>query len=125
MQRHEIPTHLSVADKAFAGLTMRQLLTVAAGLTLAYSAATAPWAPVFRYGAAAVVVAGTALLALWRPAGRPLEEWAFVLLRYWAVPRITVWIPRDRASEAEQSTRTRYEVLLPEPAWASEAMRRP
>jgi len=26
MERHEIPTHLEVADRAFLGLTMRQLL---------------------------------------------------------------------------------------------------
>jgi hypothetical protein len=29
MNRHEIPTHLNVEDKAFAGLTMRQLMTAA------------------------------------------------------------------------------------------------
>ena len=32
MNRHEIPTHLNVEDKAFAGLTMRQLMTAAVGL---------------------------------------------------------------------------------------------
>ena len=45
---------------------------------------------------AACVLAATALLVLWRPAGRPLEEWAFVLLRYWAMPRAAVWQPRER-----------------------------
>ena len=39
-QRHEIPTHLNVADKAFGGLTMRQLLSAAIGLALAYGAAS-------------------------------------------------------------------------------------
>jgi len=33
LNRHEIPTHLNVEDKAFAGLTMRQLMTVAVGPT--------------------------------------------------------------------------------------------
>jgi hypothetical protein len=40
MDRHEIPTHLNVEDKAFAGLTMRQLMTVAIGLAVAYGAAS-------------------------------------------------------------------------------------
>ena len=38
MERHEIPTHLEVADRAFLGLTMRQLLSAAIGLALAYGA---------------------------------------------------------------------------------------
>jgi hypothetical protein len=31
MQRHEVPTHLNVEDKAFAGLTMRQLMVAVIG----------------------------------------------------------------------------------------------
>ena len=46
MDRHEIPTHLNVEDKAFAGLTMRQLMTVAIALALAYGAASEPPLPV-------------------------------------------------------------------------------
>ena len=42
MDRHEIPTHLNVEDKAFAGLTMRQLMTAAVGLGLAYGAVSEP-----------------------------------------------------------------------------------
>ena len=38
MQRHEVPTHLNIEDKAFAGLTMRQLMVAIIGLALAYSA---------------------------------------------------------------------------------------
>jgi hypothetical protein len=37
MNGNEIPTHLNVEDKAFAGLTMRQLMTAAVGLGPAYS----------------------------------------------------------------------------------------
>ena len=36
LERHEIPTHLNVADKAFGGLTMRQLLSAAIGLAVAH-----------------------------------------------------------------------------------------
>src|SRR4030042_4584073 len=117
MERHEIPTHLNVEDKAFAGLTMRQLLTAAVGLGLAYGAASELPLPMpVRLMAAGVVLVAVALLALWRPAERPLDDWAFVLLRYWAVPRVAVWRPRLPAlGEKEQAPR--FEVVLPEPAW--------
>ena len=95
-QRHELPTHLNVADKAFGGLTMRQLLSGAVGLALAYGAANdLPLVLAARFGIAGVVLLATLLLVLWQPAGRPLEDWVFVLLRYYASPRIAVWRPRE------------------------------
>ena len=98
MGRHEIPTHLGVADKAVLGLTMRQLLSAAAGLSLAYGAAgDLPLPLPLRLCAAALVLAAVLPLVFWRPAGRPLEEWVFVLLRYRAVPRTAVWRPRERS----------------------------
>ena len=121
MDRHEIPTHLNVEDKAFAGLTMRQLMTAAVGLALAYGAASEPPFPLpLRLIAAGLVLAAVALFALWRPAGRPLEDWAFVLLRYWSVPRIAVWRPREVRVEPDD-TAASYEVVVPEPAWADSA----
>jgi hypothetical protein len=119
VNRHEIPTHLNVEDKAFAGLTMRQLMTAAVGLGLAYGVASEPPLPIaIRFAAAGVVLVLVALLALWRPVGRPLEDWAFVLLRYWAVPRLAVWRPR-RVDIGQTSATPSYEVVVPEPAWAS------
>lgn len=94
--RHEIPTHLGVADQALLGLTMRQLLAAACGLALAYGVLSdlpLPLAP--RLALAALVLLATLALVLWRPAGRPLEEWAFVLLRYHAAPRVSVWRRRE------------------------------
>jgi hypothetical protein len=116
MDRHEIPTHLNVEDKAFAGLTMRQLMTVAVGLALAYGAASEPPVPFpVRLALAGIVLAGTAVLTLWRPGGRPLEDWAFVLLRYWSVPRVAVWHPRGTSEgEREFQSGDRYEVILPD-----------
>ena len=111
--RHEIPTHLNVADRAFGGLTMRQLLSAAIGLALAYGAASdlpIPFAA--RIGAAAFVVMATLLLVLWRPAGRPLEDWVFVLIRYRATPRVAVWRPRERRELA----RVPHEVVLRPPS---------
>ncbi len=123
MNRHEIPTHLNVEDKAFAGLTMRQLLTVAVGLALAYGAATEPPLPApLRLIAATLVLVAVAVFSLWRPAGRPLEDWAFILLRYWAVPRVAVWRPRFPAlGETERAPR--FEVVLPEPPWMTKPRR--
>ena len=123
MDRHEIPTHLNVEDKAFAGLTMRQLMTAAIGLALAYGAASEPpWPMALRLVAAGLVLAAVALVALWRPAGRPLEDWGFVLLRFWALPRVAVWSPRELARGLQESEH-RYEVALPEAAWANPAAR--
>ena len=117
MNRHEIPTHLNVEDKAFAGLTMRQLMTVAVGLGLAYGAASGLPLPVPAQASVAIVVlAAVAVVALWRPGGRPFEDWAFVLLRYWAIPRIAVWQTRRPAAESTDEDE-RFEVILPDPAW--------
>ena len=109
-QRHEIPTHLDVADKAFAGLTMRQLLTAAIGLALAYGAASDLPLPLpLRLLIAAAVLVLTVVVALWRPAGRPVEDWAFVLLRFWSARRVAVWRPIERANVH----RPLREVVLP------------
>lgn len=109
LDRHEIPTHLDVADRAFAGLTMRQLLSAAIGLALAYGAATDLPAPLAaRLLLAAVVLAATLVLVCWRPHGRAAEDWVFVLLRFWASPRVAVWRPRATGNEPP----TQREVVL-------------
>lgn len=115
MDRHEIPTHLNVEDKAFAGLTMRQLMTAAVGLGLAYGVASELPLPMpVRLVAAGVVMIAVAVMAVWRPAGRPMEDWTFVLLRYWAVPGVAVWRPREAVAYVEEEKST-YEVVVKEP----------
>ena len=107
---HEIPTHLEVSDGAVLGLTMRQLLTAAVGLSLALGAATdLPFPPPLRAAAASALVALTALMVLWRPSGRPLEDWSVVLLRYSLAPRVSTWRPRARRAGAAELR----EVVLP------------
>lgn len=121
MNRHEIPTHLSVEDKAVLGLTMRQLMTAATGLGLAYGAANQLPLPMpIPVIAGAVVMAAVAIVTLWRPAGRPIEDWAFIILRYWAVPRLAVWRVR-RLAPAQRAKGQTYEVVLPEPDWSRDA----
>ena len=114
MQRHEVPTHLNIEDKAFAGLTMRQLMVAIIGLALAYSAMSETPLPLpVRLTAGAVVLLFTAALSLWQPAGRSLEDWAFVLLRYVSVPRIVVWRVRTpRLAETDDANR--FEIVLPD-----------
>jgi len=110
MDRHEIPTHLEVADRAFLGLTMRQLLLAAIGLALAYGALSDLPVPIgVRVASAALVLVAVAVLVLWRPHGRAAEEWAFVLLRFWTAPRIAVWRPQP----AEHGTPEIREIVLP------------
>ena len=114
MQRHEIPTHLNVEDRAFLGLTVRQLLTAAVGLALAYGAVSDLPAPLtIRLVIGVLVLFGSAALALWRPACRPVEDWGFVLLRYWLTPRVAVWRPGERSDDLVAA---RYEVVVPSPA---------
>ena len=114
MQRHEIPTHLGVEDKAFLGLTLRQLMTAAIGLALAYGAAgQLPLPAPLRLVTAAAVLVAAALLALWQPAGRPLEEWAFVLLQYAATARIAVWRPADAGADMDDQQPPAAVIWLP------------
>lgn len=113
MQRHEVPTHLNIEDKAFAGLTMRQLMVAIIGLALAYAAISeAPLPLPMRLGLGALVLLWTAAFTLWQPAGRSLEDWAFVLLRYVSVPRVVVWRVRTpRLPESDDAGR--FEIVLP------------
>ena len=114
MQRHEVPTHLNIEDKAFAGLTMRQLMVAIIGLALAYAAMSEVPLPLpMRLGLGAAVLLWTAAFTLWQPAGRSLEDWAFVLLRYVSVPRVVVWRVRTpRLAESDESGR--FEIVLPD-----------
>lgn len=114
VQRHEVPTHLNIEDKAFAGLTMRQLMVAIIGLALAYAAMSeAPLPLPIRLAAGGMVLLATAAVSLWRPAGRPLEDWAFVLLQYVSVPRIVVWRVRTPREET-LSDEPRFEVVVPD-----------
>ena len=114
MQRHEVPTHLNIQDKAFAGLTMRQLMVAIIGLALAYSAISeAPLPLGVRLAAGATMLLLTAAISFWQPAGRSLEDWAFVLLRYVGIPRVVVWRVRT-SSEVAAPEGAHFEVVLPD-----------
>ena len=55
------------------------------------------------------LAAAAGLSVVWQPAGKPLEDWAFVLLRYSASPRVAVWrpgVPMPGSPGPERSTVT-------------------
>ncbi len=89
---------------------MRQLMVAIIGLALAHSAMSeAPLPLAVRLAAGATVLLMTAALSVWQPAGRSLEDWAFVLLRYISIPRVVIW--RVRASrELHSDEEARFEV---------------
>ncbi|MDE3228290.1 MAG: PrgI family protein [Chloroflexota bacterium] len=116
--RHELPTHLQVEDHLIAGLTVRQTLLLSAGLSVSYSlwrhlagvqlsiqtaltpahlaGLAALLALAVRLALAALPAAAFALVALARPADRPLEEWLVIVLRYMTLPKTLIW----RSAEA-------------------------
>src|ERR687886_139226 len=91
--RHEIPTHLNVEDTVLLGLTARQLGTLMACAALGYRLWIQwPALPVSaRIALAATCLLVGLVLALVRPGGRPLEQWAVAGLAYLAAPRRTTW----------------------------------
>ena len=104
LTRYQIPTHLNVPDKILSawgfGLTVRQLLI----LLMAWSAVANTWVrlaalfamlgtPGFILHVAVAAIPGIVLLfvAFKQIAGRPLEVWMLVLLRYWLQPKVYLW----------------------------------
>lgn len=120
-QRHEIPTHLNVEDKAFYGLSARQFTCLTVGLATSYGLWIQwPVLPVAaRLALAAACFALAAALALVRPHGRGLEEWAFVALRYAALPKACVWRPGEPDPAAWRPAASHWAELSPLPAWAA------
>jgi hypothetical protein len=125
MTRHEIPTHLRVEDRAFYGLTARQLMWLTVGCAGGYGLWTQwPALPlVSRLALAAACLALATVLAFVRPHGRSLEDWAVVALRYAAIPRRSVWRPREPTLSVWRSDGPDWAELAPRPSWAPPAGR--
>jgi hypothetical protein len=122
IQRHEIPTHLNVEDKAFFGLTVRQVMHLTIGLAGGY-AVWNQWPDLpaaLRLGLAGVGLAQAVALALFRPGGRGLEEWAFVALHYTALPKASVWRPREPERADWRPGAGGWEAWTPTLAWEEE-----
>ena len=84
-RRHEIPTHLDVEDKLFAGLTPRQLLLLCLGVGLGYSL-WQRWHQALMLPLALLLALLPALVSIVfatiRPDDRPLEHWLLTVARY-------------------------------------------
>lgn len=112
MMPHEVPTHLSREDRLMFGLTLRQLLIVGiGGLAAAWVGNTTGWPAGF------ITMAPVALLTLVvtfiRPHGRGLEEWVFIVLQFYAMPRIATWQPGFGPGGVSDDTSDAFE-LVPE-----------
>lgn len=117
--RHEIPTHLNVEDKAFYGLTARQVMVLIAGASSGYGLWNQWPALPMALGIGLVVscVVLAAAIAFVRPHDRGLEEWAFVALHYVTLPKTSVWRPRDIADNHRHEAGTSWAELSPRIQW--------
>ena len=122
MPRHEIPTHLNVEDTVLLGLTARQLGTLMACAALGYRA-WVEWPALpgsVRIGLVAACLLAGLMLALVRPAGRPLEQWALAGMAYVAAPRRTTWSVADpEVADWRPAHTSGWVELAPNLSWAS------
>ena len=117
--RHEIPTHLNVEDKAFFGLSVRQVSYLVSGLSAGYALWNQwPELPVaLRLGLPAATFLAALAFALLRPGRRGLEEWVFVVLHYVATPKASTWRPAEPTPADWRPRKTAWAELTPRPAW--------
>jgi len=120
--RHEIPPHLNVEDKALYGLSVRQVMYLTSGCSLGYDLWNqAAYLPIdVRATCAAASALAALIFALVRPHGRGLEEWAFVVLHFVAVPHVSVWRPREPDRDPRRSSEGAWADLAPRPSWREE-----
>ena len=117
--RHEIPTHLNVEDKAFFGLSVRQVLFLVSGLAGSYAiwSQWPEWPVALRLALAAANFLFSAAFALIRPGRRGLEEWAFVALHYFAIPKASVWQAREPDPVDWLPAKSAWAEYAPQVAW--------
>lgn len=98
--RRTVPTHLNLEDRAYLGLTARQVvclgLAAVAGYGLCLQGYPSP-GPARIAGFAACLAVGAAF-ALVRPLDRNLEDWLFIVAHYLLTPRYALWRPRPLAA---------------------------
>jgi hypothetical protein len=132
MQAHKVPTHIGMPDRMIFGLTPRQLLITLIGCSIGYDI----WlhlSVLLAYGVVGLIArlicslvpAGLALsIALITVAGRSLEVWALVVLRYQLQPKVYVWrslrtVVPTGASQQQQSGKTAWKTRILQP-WERE-----
>jgi len=117
--RHEIPTHLNVEDKAFFGLSVRQFMYLVTGLAGAYGGwmQFPTWPVAIRVLLVVLNVIGAVAMAIIRPGGRGLDEWALVFLRSRLVPRVAIWKPRRPSVAAWRLLGNAWREITPRLSW--------
>jgi hypothetical protein len=117
---HEMPTHLNVEDTLLGPLTPRQLVRLAAGLSLAYIT----WDQLtvlpdpLRAGLAGLLVLVGLLVACWRPGGVGLDAWALAALAFGLAPRRLAWArPEPAPAEWRQAAEPDWTDLEVELGW--------
>jgi hypothetical protein len=120
-RRHEVPTHLNVEDKLLLGLSVRQFTVLLAGASAAYGiwSGAPDWPAPLLYGLVATVAVAAAGLAFVRPLGRGLEEWAFALAHYWAMPKLVAWRPAEPDPTDWRPAGADWAELAPRAAWTA------
>jgi hypothetical protein len=116
---HEMPTHLNVEDTLLGPLTPSQLLRLAMGLSLAYTAwdqLTILPDPV-RAGLAGVLALFGVLVACCRPGGVGLDSWALAALAYGMGPRQLVWTRHELPTNQRETRAPDWAELEVEFGW--------
>ena len=106
---HTIPTHLKVADKVIVigdvGLSARQLLLLLVGSCICYDSWLngrwldhwiSPLGFLCHWLLILCLAVCTLALTFVQIAGRSLEQWLIIVLRYWHAPRCCVWYSSRR-----------------------------
>jgi hypothetical protein len=90
---YELPTHLQVEDDVILGLSVRQLVRLSVGASLAYGVwDQAQWLPDrVRLSLTVVVTVIGAVCAVVQPKGRPIDQWALAAVRFAIEPRRLGW----------------------------------
>ena len=124
-RRHEVPTHLNVEDKLLLGLSVRQFTVLLAGASGAYViwSGAPDWPAPLLYGLVAAVALASIGLAFVRPLGRGLEEWAFALGHYRAVPKLAVWRPAEPDPTEWRPAGADWAEFSPRTSWTAEGRR--
>ena len=120
---YELPTHLQVEDVLIAGLTARQLVRLMVGASLAYGLwdQTATLPMFVRLSATGVLAVAGLLLALIRPAGRPLDQWLIAALLFAAAPHRQLWRRSTPDFLCLPPSETQgWAELAPRPDWISD-----
>ncbi len=122
--RHKIPTGLTIEDHFITygalALSLRQFMLLLGGAATGYGGIWQGLAdlPIPPRAALALVPPLLALVwALARPGGRPVERWAFVIVRYAIRPAIGVWRPRAPRAADWAPVASSWVGIAPEPRW--------